>query len=433
MQVDRLRLDGYRRVRLIHMVRALFVGVVVWSLTSSIASATPRVALVIGNSSYTNVPPLPNPANDASAIADLFKAAGFAVELRRNVGIAELRRAISDFAEVAAEADIAIVYFAGHGIEVDGNNYLIPVDAKLARDFDTDDEALSLDRVLRAIEPARRLRLVILDACRDNPFAKTMKRSVASRSLGRGLARVEPSISETLIAFSAKAGSVALDGDGANSPFTTALLQHLATPGLDIRLAFGRVRDTVIELTGRKQEPFVYGSLGGEQISLLDAPIETPPLSKTPPQIAEAAQAWAATKDTESEAVLTAFIRRYEGSYYADLARARLDELKHKAAKAEAAPAAAARNLEARQKAAAKERAPAEKANAGDKRHPVRSAAVQQGARSEPPLGAMRPGERLLINDGSCGPGQVKEVIGGNHYAVGGNSNIVRQRRCIPR
>lgn len=437
MQVGWVQLAKNRNAGHIRSLGALLFGVMIaWSLASSVATANPHVALVIGNSSYGNVPPLPNPANDASAVADLFKAAGFSVQLRTNVGIAGLRRAISDFADLAADADIAVVYYAGHGIEVDGTNYLIPVDAKLARDFDTDDEALSLDRVLRAIEPARRLRLVILDACRDNPFVKTMKRSVASRSIGRGLARVEPSISETLIAFSAKAGSVALDGEGANSPFTSALLRHLATPGLDIRLAFGRVRDDVIEATGRRQEPFVYGSRGGQEISLLDAPIATPPSGNPPPQIAEAAQAWADTKDTDSEAALTAFIRRYEGSYYADLARARLEELRHRAVKAEdGAPAAATGNPEARKRAAAreKERAPVEKAKAADKRHMVRSAAVQQAVGAEPAMGAMRPGQRLLVNDGSCGPGQIKEVIGGNHVAVGGNSNVVRQRRCIPR
>jgi uncharacterized caspase-like protein len=207
--------------------------------------ANKRVALVIGNSTYSNAPGLANPANDARAIADLFHSAHFdEVKLHLNLGNADLRRAIGDFAESAADADIAVVYYAGHGIEMDGQNYLIPVDAKLARDFDVDDEAFTLDRVLRAIEPARRLRLVILDACRDNPFIKTMKRSSASRSVGRGLARIEPG--DTLVAFSAKAGSVALDGgDAGNSPFTTALLKHIATPGLDIRLAFGRVRDDV--------------------------------------------------------------------------------------------------------------------------------------------------------------------------------------------
>jgi len=131
-----------------------------------------------------------------------------------------MRRAISDFAEMASDADVAVVYFAGHGIEVDGANYVIPVDAKLSRDFDIEDEAISLDRILKSIEPTRRLRLVILDACRDNPFLKTMKRTIASRSIGRGLAKVEPAISDTLIAFAAKAG------------FARPILHGLATWGI---------------------------------------------------------------------------------------------------------------------------------------------------------------------------------------------------------
>src|SRR5262249_40874068 len=137
------------------------------------------------------------------------------------------------------------------------------------------DEAISLDRVLRAIESARRLRLVILDACRTNPFP--MKRS--TRAVGRGLAVVEPTRADTLVAFAAKAGSIASDGRGLNSPFTAALLRHIATPGLDIRLALGQVRDTVMASTSPRQEPFVYGSLGGRTISIVDAslgPANTP-------------------------------------------------------------------------------------------------------------------------------------------------------------
>jgi hypothetical protein len=142
------------------------------------------------------------------------------------------------------------------------------VDAAIQRDIDVEDESLSLDRILRILEPAKRLRLVILDACRDNPFIQRMARTLTSRSLGRGLAKVEPTTSDTLIAFAAKAGSTAADGDGVNSPFTAALLKHIAEPGLDLRLAFGRVRDEVLKTTANKQEPFVYGSLGGSTISL---------------------------------------------------------------------------------------------------------------------------------------------------------------------
>jgi hypothetical protein len=164
--------------------------------------AEERVTLVIGNSNYQHVGRLPNPVNDAAAIATLLRFAGFAVvEPRSDIGRVQMRRAISDFAETMRDSDIAVIYFAGHGIEVDGTNYLIPFDAVLARDFDVEDETISLDCVLRAIEPARRLRLVILDSCPNNPFTESIKRT--TRAIG-GLARVEPGTPNALIAFAAK-------------------------------------------------------------------------------------------------------------------------------------------------------------------------------------------------------------------------------------
>src|SRR5471032_2271747 len=156
------------------------------------AFAEKRVALVLGNSAYQNVAPLPNPVNDGAVIAATLTQAGFdVVDSRHDLPAAETRRALRDFADRARDADIAVVYYAGHGMEVDGTNYLIPVDAKLERDSDVYDEAFSLDRVLLAVEPAKQLRLVILDACRDNPFSKTMKKTLASRAIGRGLAGIE--------------------------------------------------------------------------------------------------------------------------------------------------------------------------------------------------------------------------------------------------
>lgn len=234
------------------------------------AFAEKRVALVIGNSKYSHVPSLPNPANDAASVAKLLRDANFEVVVGRNdLGVADLRRAIRDFADTSRDADIAVVYYAGHGIEYGGANYLVPVDAKLQADLDIEDEAVSLDRVLSALEPAKKLRLVILDACRENPFVSSIKRTVATRSISRGLAKVEPAMPDTLVAFAAKAGAVAEDGDGKNSPFTMAILKHLAEPGLDLRLAFGRVRDDVMAMTKRKQEPFVYGSLGGKVVAII--------------------------------------------------------------------------------------------------------------------------------------------------------------------
>src|ERR1700726_4881886 len=170
-----------------------FLAAALLLLVCQPALAEKRVALVLGNSAYQNVAPLPNPVNDGAVIAATLKDAGFdVVDSRHDLPAAETRRALRDFADRARDADIAVVYYAGHGIEVDGANYLIPVDAKLERDTDVYDEAFSLDRVLVAIEPARQLRLVILDACRDNPFTKLMKRSIASRAIGRGLAKIEP-------------------------------------------------------------------------------------------------------------------------------------------------------------------------------------------------------------------------------------------------
>jgi len=238
------------------------------------AHAERNIALIIGNSAYKNVPKLANPANDSAVVADTFKKANFeVVDMRRDLTVSDLKRVLRDFGDKARDADIAVVYYAGHGIEVNGVNYLVPVDATLERDTDVEDEAISLDRVLRALDPAKRLRLVILDACRDNPF-KGMSRTVGTRSVTRGLAKVEPTSSDTLIAFAAKAGSTASDGDSRNSPFTTALANNIATPGLDLRLAFGKVRDEVMKATNNRQEPFVYGSLGGDTVSLVPKAVD---------------------------------------------------------------------------------------------------------------------------------------------------------------
>ncbi|MGH6641811.1 MAG: caspase family protein [Bradyrhizobium sp.] len=295
------------------------------------AFAEKRVALVLGNSAYQNVAQLANPVNDSAKIAVTLKDAGFdVVDSRRDLPAAETRRALRDFADRARDADIAVVYYAGHGIEVDGNNYLIPVDAKLERDTDVYDEALSLDRILIAIEPAKKLRLVILDACRDNPFAKSMKRTVASRAIGQGLAKVEPSSPNVLIAYSAKAGFTAADGDGKNSPFTTALSRHIATPGLDVRRAFGFVRDEVLKTTGNKQEPFVYGSLGGEDVPLVPAPKAAPAAAAPSPALsaqAEARRDYELALQLGNRNALDAFLKQYPDGFYASLAKLQLDKI----------------------------------------------------------------------------------------------------------
>jgi uncharacterized caspase-like protein len=291
-------------------------------LSADPALAEKRVALVMGISKYREVPRLSNPVRDAEAMSSLFRKAGFnVVESQRDLGISELRRVLREFADTSRDADISVVYYAGHGIEVDGTNYLIPADAKLLSDFDIEDETISLDRILKALEPVKRLKLVILDACRDNPFAKTMKRSIVSRSIGRGLAQIEPTMSDTLIAFAAKAGAVASDGDGQNSPFATALVKYITEPGLDLRLAFGRVRDDVLKSTANRQEPFVYGSLGGQTMALVPQTVMT----GDPEQQARIDYELAAQVGTKE--AWDSFLASHATGLYANLARAQNGKL----------------------------------------------------------------------------------------------------------
>ncbi|WP_371449376.1 caspase family protein [Bradyrhizobium sp.] len=292
------------------------------------ALAAKRVALVIGNSTYQNVVKLTNPSNDAEAMAATLKGAGFdVVDLRRDLKAVEMRRALRDFSDRSRDADIAVLYFAGHGIEIDGTNYIIPTDALLERDIDAYDEAIPLDRLLTVIEPAKRLRLVILDACRDNPFKKNMKRTVVSRSIERGLARVEPAGSNTLVAFAAKAGSTAADGDSKNSPFTTALIKYLPRPGLDLRKAFGFVRDDVLKATNNRQEPFLYGSLGGEDLALVEA---AAPVKDAEPEIR---RAYELALQISTPDVWASFIATYPHSFYSELAKAQHRKLMEDAAR----------------------------------------------------------------------------------------------------
>ncbi len=229
-----------------------------------VAVAEKRVALVIGNSTYEAVGLLPNPTRDAETVAAAFRQDGFSdVVVVHDVGRSGMIDALKAFAKKADAADWAVVYYAGHGMEVAGENYLVPVDAKLASDRDVPDEAISLDRILSAVEGGRKLRLVVLDACRNNPFLAKMKVSSASRAIGRGLARVEPS-QATLVAFAAKDGSVASDGDKGNSPFAASFAKHMVESGVEINKVFRLVRADVLAATDNVQEPFVYGSLPPE-------------------------------------------------------------------------------------------------------------------------------------------------------------------------
>jgi caspase domain-containing protein/putative peptidoglycan binding protein len=309
---------------------ALAFGVLFAGAGAQPALAEKRVALVIGNSAYQHAPALPNPARDAKAMVAMFERGGFTVVTAQyDAGNLQFKRTIRQFEDAASDADIAVIYYAGHGIEIHGTNYLIPVDAKLASDRDADDEAITLDRLVEAADGAKRLRLVILDACRDNPFVKTMKRqrTASLRGVTAGLAKVEPTGTNTLIAFAAKGGAPAEDGEGDHSPFTTALLDHLFVPGLDVRLAFGRARDEVLKKTSNRQEPYVYGSLGGTSIAVVPAQEK----EKDPSAVAAVSEGekgdYQLVEKIGTKGAWEVFLAQHPKGFYADLARQQITKL----------------------------------------------------------------------------------------------------------
>jgi Caspase domain/Tetratricopeptide repeat len=237
-------------------------------LTKRVAVAPDRrVALVIGNSQYRSVTFLPNPRRDAAAVADALQQVGFQVELVVDLDRDGMVKALRSFRDQADQADWALIYFAGHGIEIERVNYLIPTDARLLDDRDVKAEAVSYEELLSTVNGARALRLVVLDACRVNPFRDQMRRTVASRgATDRGLARPAETGPGTLVVYSAKEGEVAVDDTGgANSPFAAALIAELKVPGVELRRVFDNVRDDVLEATDNRQQPFTYGSLPGRR------------------------------------------------------------------------------------------------------------------------------------------------------------------------
>jgi tetratricopeptide (TPR) repeat protein len=224
-----------------------------------------RIALVIGVSAYKSAEHLPNPVHDADAMAKAFRGLGFTeVTEVRDPDRPTLEKAIKAFGDETGQADWAVVFYAGHGMAVDGRTFLLPTDAELDIDRHVEFETVSLDRVLDSVADAKKLALVILDACRNNPFLNRMRQSGrTARALGQGLASIEPQRGEFVV-YATRDGSTAEDGKGDHSPFTQALLMHIGEAGVDIRLMFSEVRDTVLKTTQNRQSPFTYGSLPGE-------------------------------------------------------------------------------------------------------------------------------------------------------------------------
>ena len=240
-----------------------------------------RVALVVGNAAYGHVPPLMNADRDAETVAEALSEAGFGkVTVATDVGKTQLEILLQQFAKEASDADWAMIYYAGHGVEVDTRNYLIPIDASLDELRDTAAHAVAMDEIVRAAGASKTLRLIAFDACRDNPFVQEAHRVAArnrgasrgatpaglegKREIGGGLAGLQVAEANTVVLFSTQPGQVALDGNELNSPFTRAFLNNIPVPGLDLRRFFDRVRDEVVNATDRRQRPAINGRLREE-------------------------------------------------------------------------------------------------------------------------------------------------------------------------
>jgi len=276
-----------------------------------VMAASDRVALVVGMGAYGTIPKLENTLNDARSIAGTLEDIGFDVTLSTDATGAEFRQLLDDFAFRSETADLALIYFAGHGVEVQGENFMIPVDADVRSNLDVQRQSVSLKQMLAAVEHARKMRIVILDSCRDNPLgdaidlnqvtATATETTDATTRGGGGLAAANPDRG-TLVAFAAKDGQVALDGDGANSPFATALIEKMVRPGLEISLMFRQVRDRVLQKTNNLQEPHTYGSLTGVPFYLAGPAEGQQDISG-----ASGADAWAAIRpDQEAQLVALA-------------------------------------------------------------------------------------------------------------------------------
>jgi len=246
------------------------IAVLVVLLVGTAPAFAKRVALVIGNGAYENTVPLPNPANDAETMAAKLRGLGFEVVAGQDQSYADMRRSVMEFSRLAFGAEIALLFYAGHGMQVGGQNLLIPVDAVIEDETSLDFETISVDFIMRQMSKDVQVQMVFLDACRDNPLARTLARRMGpsrSASMGTGLAEIK--IEETggegsVIAFATSPGDVALDGEGDNSPFTSALIRHIDTPNVSIQTVMTRVTGDVYETTERRQRPWVNASLIGE-------------------------------------------------------------------------------------------------------------------------------------------------------------------------
>jgi Caspase domain len=306
---------------------------VIGCLAATQALAERRVALVIGNAQYAHTPALPNPRNDAQDIADALRRVGFEVTLGYDLDQTRFARTIDDFARALDGADVGLFFYAGHGLQINEKNYLVSTEAKLESTFLVPSETIELDAIIRLMESKANTNLIFLDACRNNPLTDNLKRNLAAInravSVGRGLARIEPTGRDTLVAFSSAPGQEAADGRGRNSPFTASLLRHLPKPGLEVSVMLKDVTADVRKETNNAQRPqqlsdmskafyFVKAEPAVVTATRPGAPIA--PVAPTDPDPIDVEFWKSAAAANECEAI-RAYLRRFPNGRFVDLAR----------------------------------------------------------------------------------------------------------------
>ncbi len=291
-----------------------FLGLLLF-VNAGLAADERRVALVIGNAAYETTAALANPRNDATDISAALRRLGFEVVDGQDLSKRSMEQALGRFSRIAQGADAAVVFYAGHGLQYQGQNYLVPVDAKLEDEFSFTYEMLKLEEVLIALERAKGVRILMLDACRNNPFAEKLSRMLSRTrdfGLSRGLAKIDRT-EGMVIAYATQANQVAADGRGRNSPFTAALVKEIEEPGIEVATLFRRVARTVNSTTGGRQTPELSLSLLGEFY-----------FNKSETD----QQAWTRLRGSTDSKAYQDFIARFPNSFLVDDARVRLDGIK---------------------------------------------------------------------------------------------------------
>ena len=311
------------------------MSVVALLASGNAAFADKRVAFVVGNGAYKNVPQLPNPVIDAKSMSKVLRSVGFDVVEGVNLTRDKMTEKLLEFGKKAEGADVAVFFYAGHGIAVNGTNYLLPVDADLRSEMDVKlGAAINVDVTLEQTMADAKVKLVFLDACRDNPFAAKIRSAKATRSVSvqSGLAEMK-SGEGTLIAFATGPGQTALDGEnGTNSPFTRALVANITQPGVEIQQAMTKVRAQVNEETNKNQLPWGHTNLiGSVYLNPLGVPSEKAEAPSTPPGPASDVELefWRSVKDSNKPEELNAYLTSYPNGTFKSLALARIASLQN--------------------------------------------------------------------------------------------------------